>query len=104
MKRLGKFTGQVYDENFDTSNIKECCTLITDVEANDDDFIDRHHVSDLMDCVICLGCEEAQRSSHGMKYTGPICERCEHVMACPVGHRQGNAACITIYKPMHINK
>ena len=60
MKRLGKFTKTIYDENYDFSNCPECCTLITDEQANDEKFINKHHIKDLMDCVRCLGCSAAK--------------------------------------------
>ena len=62
MKRLGKFTGQVYDQaDFENGKIHECATLITDDQANDEKFIEEHHLTDLMACVKCFGCPEAQR-------------------------------------------
>ena len=44
MKCLGKFTKTIYDENYDFSNCPECCTLITDEQANDEEFINKHHI------------------------------------------------------------
>ncbi len=60
MKRLGKFTKTIYDENYDFSNCPECCTCLTDEEANDEEFINKHHIKDLMDCVACMGCPASQ--------------------------------------------
>lgn len=60
MRRLGKFTGKVYDENYDFSNCPECCVLITEAQANDEQFVSEHHLTDLMDCISCRGCPAAQ--------------------------------------------
>ena len=62
MKRLGKFTGTIYPDNYDKHKIWECCTQIPDDKANDEDFINEHHVRDLMDCMRCFGCPMAMQS------------------------------------------
>ena len=62
MKRLGKFTKAIYDETYDFSQCPECCTCISDEEANNEKFIDQHHLKDLMDCVCCFGCPAAERN------------------------------------------
>lgn len=56
MKRLGKFTKNIYEENYAFSLCPECCTVITDEQANDEEFINEHHLKDLLDCVRCPGC------------------------------------------------
>ena len=61
MKRLGKFTKTIYDENYDFSNCPECCVCLTDEEANNEEFINKHHIKDLMDCVTCMGCPASQK-------------------------------------------
>ena len=45
MKRLGKYTGNIYDENFDTSKINECCLLIKDEDAENKEYIDNKEVA-----------------------------------------------------------
>lgn len=62
MKRLGKFTKKIYDEHYDFSRCPECCTQITEEQAQDEAFIEEHHLKDLMDCVRCFGCPAAERS------------------------------------------
>ena len=62
MTRLGKFTGTVYPDGYNTSKIQECCTQIPDDKAGDDQFIDDHHIKDLMDCMRCMGCPAAMQS------------------------------------------
>lgn len=62
MKRLGKFTKTIYGDDCDFSQAPECCTIISDEQANNKAFIDAHHLKDLMDCVRCFGCPAAQRS------------------------------------------
>lgn len=63
MKRLGKFTGTIYDEDYDFSQYPECCHCITDEEAKDEEFIIDAHMNDLKDCVMCFGCP----ASHGRR-------------------------------------
>ena len=62
MKRLGKFTKTIYDESYDFSQCPECCTCISDEQANDKEFIDQHHLKDLQDCIRCFGCPAALNS------------------------------------------
>lgn len=58
MKRLGKFSAQIYElEEGDT--MPECGTVISDEQANDEKFISKHHAKDLLDCVKCFGCPKA---------------------------------------------
>lgn len=53
MKRLGKFSGRIY--NMGERNIEECCTIITDEQAADNEFIERHHKMDDLECKLCTG-------------------------------------------------
>ena len=62
MKLLGKFTKTIYPSDYDKSKINECCTQISDDNADDEEFINQHHVRDLMDCVRCFGCPAAMQS------------------------------------------
>jgi len=56
MKRLGRFTGKVYSqEDYDGDIIKECCLLISDEQASDEDFIRKQHLKDIIVCSSCLG-------------------------------------------------
>ena len=63
MMRLGKFSGTVYSED-EVKNMEECGVCITDEQAKDEEFIQQHHMKDLMDCVTCMGCP---RSRFGLK-------------------------------------
>ena len=49
MKRLGKFTGKIYDDDFDFSKCLECCVCISPEQANDEKFIADRHTKDLLD-------------------------------------------------------
>lgn len=62
MKRLGKFTKTIYEEDYDFTQSPECCTILTDEQAQDKKYIDELHFQDLMDCVRCFGCPAAQAS------------------------------------------
>lgn len=59
MKRLGKFTGTIYPDDYDFSQCLECCTLISDAEAEDISFIEEHRSKDIAHCMVCLGCPAA---------------------------------------------
>ena len=59
MKRLGKFSGTVYAES-EVEYMNEGGVCISDEEANDMDFISKHHVGDLMDCINCFACPKSQ--------------------------------------------
>lgn len=61
MKRLGKFTGIIYDENYDFSQCPECCLCITDEQANDEKFVNDYRVKSLVTCIGCMGCPAAER-------------------------------------------
>lgn len=65
MKRLGKFTGTIYKEDYDFSNCPECCVQITDEQAKDEESITQHHIKDLIDCITCMGCPAAQKGVIG---------------------------------------
>lgn len=62
MKRLGKFTKTIYAEDYDFSQCPECCTQISDEQAQDEEYINAHHFKDLLDCCGCFGCPAAQAS------------------------------------------
>lgn len=59
MKRLGKYTGNIYDENFDTSKINECCLLIKDEDAENKEYIDNKRKELKQKCLLCMGCPAA---------------------------------------------
>lgn len=55
MKRLGKLTGRIYEEN-EIHDMEECGICITDEQANNEKWIKQHHAKDLADCANCRGC------------------------------------------------
>ncbi len=59
MKRLGKYSGRIYEEN-EICIMEECGVCITDEQAKDEEWISKHHVDDLMECITCVGCPLAQ--------------------------------------------
>lgn len=59
MKRQGKFTGRIYDEDYDFSQCSECCTMISEQESKDEEQVSKRHMKDLMDCMKCFGCPAA---------------------------------------------
>lgn len=60
MKRLGKFTGKIYDES-EIVNMGECGICITDTQAEDEKWIKTTHLKSLTECVKCCGCPTAQQ-------------------------------------------
>lgn len=55
MKRLGKFSGKIYEYD-EIKTIEECCLCITDEQANDEEFISNYRSKSLLDCIGCNGC------------------------------------------------
>ena len=55
MKRLGKFTGTVYNEDYDFSKCPECCDVLTDSQANDSAFIEAKKLSNRSTCTFLYG-------------------------------------------------
>ena len=56
--RLGKYSGRIYKEN-EVKTMQECGICITEDQSKDEEYILKHHVNDLMDCIICCGCPYA---------------------------------------------
>lgn len=53
MKRLGFYTGRVYDESVDVKDIKECCLVF---ESGNEEFVMRK--SEELKRKHCIGCFE----------------------------------------------
>lgn len=62
MKRLGKFTGTIYNEDYDFSKCPECCIILTDSQANDSAFIEAKKLSNRSTCTFCMACPAAMES------------------------------------------
>lgn len=60
MKLLGKFTKKIYSL-YEKNRMEECGVQITDEQAMDDEFIAQHHACNLLDCLVCCGCQESQK-------------------------------------------
>lgn len=60
MKRLGKYSGRIYEES-EVSTMEECGVCITDEQANDEQWIKSQHARDLVDCLGCGGCPMFQK-------------------------------------------
>lgn len=60
MKRLGKYSGRIYEEN-EVNTMEECGVCITDEQAKNKNWISKQHVDDLMECVMCCGCPLSKR-------------------------------------------
>lgn len=58
--RLGKFSGLIYTED-KAKNMEECGVCISDENAADEEWFQKHHLEDLMDCVKCFGFSIAQK-------------------------------------------
>lgn len=64
MARLGKFTKTIYDDDYDFAQCPECCVVISDEQAKDEEFVNSHHLKDLMDCIRCFGCPAVQKAEY----------------------------------------
>lgn len=60
MKRLGKYSGKIY-EGDEIKTMEECGICITDEEAADKEFINNHHLKDLIECIGCTACPLSRR-------------------------------------------
>lgn len=54
MRRLGLYSGRVYDDNEDYYD--ECCLGLTDEQANDEDWLDDQRLINRYKCLGCYGC------------------------------------------------
>lgn len=61
MKRLGKFTGEIYPDDYDFSNAQECCVLISDEDAENKEYLEERRAKDLIECLSCGGCPESRK-------------------------------------------
>lgn len=59
MKRLGKFSGRIYNSE-EAAGMKECGIVLTNTEAADEEYIKNHHKKDYEHCITCMGCPMAQ--------------------------------------------
>lgn len=58
MKRLGLFTGRIYEEGCDVNNIEECCVLVSDEQIVDKIFVEKKRQEH---CCGCHGCPSSRR-------------------------------------------
>lgn len=68
MPRVGKFTGKVYADDYDFSHCPECCTVVSEKEIDNKEFIQSLRQRNILDCLPCHGCPEAHMST---TYQGP---------------------------------
>ena len=66
MKRLGFFSGNVYD--YAERDTEECCMLISEDQANDENYIKKKHYVLKLECNGCGGCPMS-REAAGIKYS-----------------------------------
>jgi len=64
MKRLGRFTGKVYNEQ-EALRIEECCDVISDAQANNKAWLESKHKKDFEKCRECMSCKEAKKINGG---------------------------------------
>lgn len=60
MKRLGKYSGKIYEEN-EADIMEECGVCITEEQAKDEKWISERHIKDLSKCLVCCGCPKAKQ-------------------------------------------
>lgn len=54
MKRLGLYSGRIYDSGDDYS--EECCKVLTEEQANDEKWLDDQRLINSFKCMGCYGC------------------------------------------------
>ena len=58
--RLGKFTGCIYNEDYDFNQCPECCAIIPEDISNDEKkhakWINERRVENQIICLCCYGC------------------------------------------------
>lgn len=59
MKRLGMFSGKIYDEN-EVSGMNECGECLTESQAEDSEYINKMKAENLAKCGGCHGCPMAE--------------------------------------------
>lgn len=66
MKRIGFYTGKLYDDSIDVSTIKECCQVLNFKEpiSEYEELVIRKREELKKRCIGCNACEEAQRSKN----------------------------------------
>lgn len=60
MKGFGLYTGRIYSDA-ERKDAQECCRIVTDEQASDENYIRDMHMDDLLFCVLCVGCPEAKK-------------------------------------------
>jgi len=55
MKRLGHFSGKIYEDNVDVKTIEECCTVIPKEKENDEAYLDLLQSRERIMCMMCPG-------------------------------------------------
>jgi hypothetical protein len=58
MKRLGLFSGKIYEED-EVKGMNECGLCITDEQEHNTEFIEKTKVENLVKCGGCFGCPMA---------------------------------------------
>lgn len=62
MKRIGIFTGKIYDEHFDFNKIKECCKEISDETADNPTLVKFIYLMEHENCEGCFGCPASRNN------------------------------------------
>lgn len=60
MKRLGLFTGKIYEDGYDAALIEECCLCLSDKQAEDAAFVEQMRTKSSEKCARCMGCPASQ--------------------------------------------
>lgn len=61
MKRIGIFTGKVYEGNFNINEITECCKMVSDETASNSNLVKFIHLTEKQRCEGCFDCEASKR-------------------------------------------
>ena len=61
MVRIGKLTGNKYDETVDVGSIGECCRMCNTEEEVQEALKAEKRIKDQLECAFCRGCPEYWR-------------------------------------------
>ena len=63
MKRLGFFTGKIYDDkDYNCRNYPECCLCLSDERAEDEEYLNKERLKNKIKCSGCNGCPASQEA------------------------------------------
>lgn len=66
MRRVGNFTGKIYDADYDFAHCPECCTMISEDQLSNEGFLQNLRQNNILKCLSCAGCPAARNQGLSM--------------------------------------